>query len=136
MSNAIDINRYAEFVNGITSAPSKDFASFLERIKELQSSNIDVPRLLTSAIGMPSEAGEFSEIVKKLIFHGKEFTPDMHTHLVKELGDVIWYWVVACIALNVNPNDVIKANVDKLMNRYPGGEFNIHQSNVRKDGDI
>ena len=54
----------------------------------------------------------------------------------RELGDIMWYWVNACRALDLDPNDVIAENVNKLESRYPGGKFDMYYSENRKDNDI
>jgi NTP pyrophosphatase (non-canonical NTP hydrolase) len=54
----------------------------------------------------------------------------------RELGDIMWYWINACRALNLDPNDVIAENVRKLESRYPGGSFDAYYSENRKDGDL
>lgn len=140
-NNNIDLTRYSQFVEGVTSKASNDIPSFRDSIDRLSSGTegcpaINVPLLITASMGMNGEAGEFSEIVKKLVFHGKSMTTETHQHLQKELGDVIWYWTNACRSIGVNPNQVIADNVAKLEARYPGGEFNVWSSENRKDGDI
>lgn len=135
----IDMAKYAEFVMAVTSKESRVAAEFLDRVKEIHYHNdtiINVPLLLTSMIGLTSEAGEAQEILKKVLFQGKPYTEDTRLHLIKELGDVIWYWTNACNALQVDPNEVISMNVDKLQTRYPGGTFNAYYSENRKEGDI
>ena len=142
----IDLNKYTEFVEAITSQASNDLTSFTASISRVDANydanqdkygpDVNVPLLLTGAMGLCGEAGEFSEIVKKVLFHGKELNEEVHAHLVKELGDVIWYWTNACRALGVNPNDVIALNVAKLESRYPGGTFSAAASETRKEGDI
>lgn len=138
MTDKIDLNKYSEFVGAITSAASNDPSVLVERIKQLDAENpdINVATLLTGAMGMSGESGEFSEIVKKVVFHGKPITPELRTHLKKELGDVIWYWTNTCRALGVDPNSVISDNVDKLKARYPGGEFSVLSANNRADSDV
>ena len=136
MPKNIDLNKYTTFVAGVTSQASSNLDTFVDSLKRLESSGTNAPLLLTAAIGMSGEAGEFSEIVKKLSFHGKEFTQDVQLHLQKELGDVIWYWVNACRALGVDPNTIIADNVTKLEARYPGGTFDAWHSGNRKHGDI
>lgn len=132
----IDLNKYATFVNGVTSEPSKNFDVFIARLHELNNAGVDVSRLITGSIGLAGEAGELAEIVKKVLFHGKEYNADISTHLKKELGDIIWYWTQTSMALGIDPNEVIAENVRKLEARYPGGEFNPHFSENRKDGDV
>lgn len=142
----IDLNKYSEFVEAITSPASNDLASFmnsLDRVdanfdfeKDQHGPEMNVPLLITSAMGLCGEAGEFSEIFKKVIFHGKQYTEETKAHAAKELGDVIWYWTNACRALGLDPNEVIAENVRKLEARYPGGTFNVLASSVRAVGDI
>ncbi len=130
------LTEYAKFVDGVTSAVSKDDELYIERIRELSSQGVSVARLSTAGLGLASEGGEFDEIVKKILFHGKEYSADNIYHMKRELGDIIWYWVNACIALGFNPDDVIEENVKKLESRYPGGKFSIWHSENRQDGDI
>jgi NTP pyrophosphatase (non-canonical NTP hydrolase) len=92
--------------------------------------------LLTAAIGLSSEGGEFSEIVKKMAFQGKPYNEDTRFHMKRELGDIIWYWINACRALGYDPNEVIAENVTKLEARYPGGTFDPFYSENRKEGDL
>lgn len=131
----INLDKYAEFVDGVTSAESKNWDDFIISLSEIDY-DVNIPRMLTASLGLSSESGEFNEIIKKCIFQGKPLTDDVKEHLRKELGDVIWYWVQACIALGVSPNDIIHKNVNKLMSRYPGGEFSVERSENRKAGDI
>ena len=98
--------------------------------------DINVCRLLTAGIGLSSETGEFNEIVKKIMFQGKELSDENVFHMKRELGDIAWYWVQACIALNLDPNDVIAENVNKLESRYPGGHFDVYHSENRQQGDL
>ena len=134
MSDNIDLKEYSDFVDKVTSEESKDSTAFRQRLDDL--GNGDIPRLLTAALGLSAESGEFTEIVKKLVFQGKPLTEETKTHMIKELGEVVWYWTQGCMALGVNPNDVINTNKEKLMARYPQGEFSAIQSENRKDGDI
>ncbi len=132
----VDLNKYGEFVNGVTSQASTDLETFIARARELDAAGMDVPRALTAGIGLASEGGEFDEIVKKILFHGKEYNSESIYHMKRELGDVIWYWTNACIALGLDPNDVIAENVAKLEARYPGGKFSVWHSENRKPGDL
>jgi NTP pyrophosphatase (non-canonical NTP hydrolase) len=134
MSDNIDLKEYSEFVDKVTSEESKDSTAFRQRLDDL--GNGDVPRLLTAALGLSAESGEFTEIVKKLVFQGKPLTDETKAHMIKELGDVVWYWTQGCMALGVNPNDVINTNKEKLMARYPEGEFSSIRSENREEGDI
>ena len=135
MTKQVDFSRYADFVDGVTSNPSKDYKSFLDAIKYLDGEGSNIHRLLTAAVGISAEGGEFMEIVKKMVFQGKPWTDDNREHLIIELGDVLWYVMQACKALDITIEEVVAGNVDKLKKRYPGGEFNVYQSENRKEGD-
>ena len=131
----IDLNKYKEFVDAVTSEQSKDNDVFVNNWNELNK-DVDMPRLLTASCGLGAEAGEFTEIVKKCIFQGKPMNEDNIYHMKRELGDVMWYWMQDCMALDVDPNIIIQMNIDKLKARYPGGDFDAHYSENRVDGDI
>lgn len=143
--NKIDLNKYQEFVEAVTSKPSNDLTTFMNRLDELDGNyigegqhgpDINVPLLLTAALGLAAETGEFCEIPKKLYFQGKPLNEENIFHMKRELGDIIWYWINACRALGFDPNDVIAENVKKLEARYPGGKFDVFHSENRKQGDI
>lgn len=135
--NAVDLNRYMEFVESVTSHQSNDLEFLINRLNQLKTENVaNIPLLLTAAIGLGSEGGEFQEIVKKIVFQGKPLDQDIKYHLFRELGDIAWYWINACRALELDPNEVIKENVNKLINRYPAGKFDVHYSENRKENDL
>ena len=136
MTKKIDFDKYALFVDGVTSASSKDYKSFLDSIEYLDGEGSNVQRLLTAAVGISAEGGEVMEIVKKMVFQGNPWDEHNRKHLIIELGDVMWYVMQACKALDVSIEDVVAGNVDKLKKRYPGGEFNVYQSENRKEGDL
>jgi NTP pyrophosphatase (non-canonical NTP hydrolase) len=132
----IDLNKYVEFVNTTTSSPSKEHTPFIDRLLQLRESGFPTERLLTAAVGMSAEAGEFTEIVKKIIFQGKPVTEENLFHLKRELGDIMWYVSQACIGLDISIEEVIQMNFDKLSARYPEGAFSIERSENRKEGDL
>ena len=133
----VDTEKYLDFVNGVTSFPSTDLAALLARATELDLENdADVPRLLTAALGLTAESGEFTEIVKKILLQGKPYNEENVYHMKRELGDICWYLAQACIALDTTFDEVIEMNVRKLESRYPGGEFDVHKSENRKEGDL
>lgn len=135
MTKEVDLKKYATFVDGVTSQPSKDLQTLISRMIELEQQGANVPRLLTSGIGLPGESGEYSEFVKKIMFHGKSYTENVES-MKKELGDVAWYWTQACLALGVDPNAIISENVAKLEARYPGGKFSVFHAENRAEGDV
>jgi NTP pyrophosphatase (non-canonical NTP hydrolase) len=130
------LNEYAKFVDEVTSKPSTDREAFMDRMGELYDQDCNVERLLTGACGLSAEAGEFMEIVKKIVFQGKPYDEANQFHMKRELGDVMWYWANACMALNLNPYDVLDENIKKLESRFPGGKFSIDRSENRKTGDL
>jgi len=133
----VDLNRYKNFVEEVTSLQSNETKSLTEQLHKLETdSNVNMALLLTGSIGIASEGGEFSEIVKKCIFQGKPLDDETIFHCKRELGDIMWYWVNSCRALNLDPNEVMAENVEKLKSRYPGGEFDVWFSENRKDGDL
>ena len=132
----IDYKKYEEFVNAVTSQESKEESVFFERLEYLKNKNFPTQRLLTAAVGMSAESGEFTEVVKKIVFQGKEPTEENLFHLKRELGDIMWYVMQACMGLDISLDDIVQMNVDKLKARYPGGEFDAHYSENRKEGDL
>ena len=127
---------YTDFVTKVTSEPSIDLDALKKSFDEIeQNSGIKTPRLLTAALGLGSETGEFVEIVKKMYLQGKPPSEDNIFHMKRELGDIMWYWVTACASLNLDPFEVISENQEKLAARY-GKKFEVQRSEIRKDGDL
>ena len=135
MKMEVDFPKYVEFVDGMTSRASKSTGTWIERIRELQEGGLDVSRLTTAAVGLSAEAGEFQEIVKKMLFQGKPWNEDNKEHLIIELGDIMWYAAQACMALGVGIDDVVWKNTMKLAKRYPSGGFDVGKSENRQAGD-
>ena len=131
----IKFERYEEFVSAVTSEASTNFVDFADRIGDLDRQGANIERLLTAGVGINADGGEFLEIIKKMVFQGKPWNEDNREHLIIELGDVMWYVAQATMALDISFDEVIETNVNKLKKRYPGGEFNVHNSEVRAAGD-
>jgi NTP pyrophosphatase (non-canonical NTP hydrolase) len=137
MTKVIDSDKYIEFVRQTTSPASSDFAQLLARMTELEANNdADVPRLLTAALGMTAEAGEFTEVVKKIILQGKPYNEENVFHMKRELGDICWYLAQACMALDTNFREIMEMNYEKLSARYPEGAFDVYRSENRVEGDL
>ena len=133
----VDLNKYKEFVEKVTSLQSNETGGLTAQLEKLEKdSDVNMALLLTGSIGIASEGGEFAEIVKKCVFQGKPLDNETIFHAKRELGDIIWYWINSCRALGLDPNEVIEENVNKLKARYPGGEFDVHYSENRKAGDL
>ena len=127
---------YTDFVTKVTSEPSIDLDALKKSFNDIEkNSNIKTPRLLTAALGLGSETGEFVEIVKKMFLQGKPPSEDNIFHMKRELGDIMWYWVTACAALKLDPFEVISENQQKLEARY-GEKFAVQRSEIRKEGDL
>ena len=137
MTQVIDTNKYIEFVRQTTSPASSNYADLISRLSQLEvESGADVPRLLTAALGMTAEAGEFTEVVKKIFLQGKPYNEENVFHLKRELGDICWYLAQACMALDTNFEEVLQMNFDKLSARYPEGTFDVYRSENRSEGDL
>ena len=132
----VDTEKYLEFVHGVTSAPSLDYPALASRLTELEVSGTNVTQLLTAALGLAAESGEFTEVVKKIFLQGKPYNEENVFHMKRELGDICWYLAQACMALDTTFDEVIEMNVEKLKARYPGGEFDVHHSENRVEGDL
>ena len=134
----VDLNKYSEFVEEVTSEESNQLSPMARRLSILEGTDgkVNMSLLLTGGIGLSSETGEFNEIIKKCIFQGKPLNDETVFHCKRELGDIIWYWSTTCRSLGLDPNEVINENVNKLKARYPGGEFDVHYSENRKQGDL
>jgi len=146
----IDLNKYKDFVEAVTSQASNDLTTFHDTIDRLDANyeldtadnlmkfgpDVNIPLLITACFGLAAESGEFIEVPKKIIFQGKALTDENVFHMKRELGDIMWYWINACRALNLDPNEVIAENIRKLESRYPGGKFDAFYSENRKDGDL
>jgi NTP pyrophosphatase (non-canonical NTP hydrolase) len=136
-NNVVDTDKYIDFVKQTTSRPSSDLAALLERITELYTVNdCNIPHLLTGALGLSAEAGEFVEIVKKILLQGKSYTEENIIHMKKEAGDCLWYISQICIALDTNFEELMQMNYEKLSARYPEGSFDVYKSENRAEGDI
>ena len=135
VGKTVDLHKYVDFVDAVTSDPSKDFKSFISSLEHLDREGSNINRLATAAVGISAEGGEFMEIVKKMVFQGKPWNADNREHLIIELGDVMWYVAQACMALDVSFDEVIERNVKKLESRYPGGNFDVTNSENRAPGD-
>ena len=137
MTQVIDTTKYIEFVRQTTSSASSDLAALLARIAELEATaDADVPRLLTAALGLSAEAGEFTEVVKKILLQGKPYTEENVFHMKRELGDICWYLSQAFMSLDTNFEEILQMNYEKLSARYPEGSFDVYKSENRVEGDL
>jgi len=136
MTNQVNTEKYVEFVKEVTSAPSLDWPVLSSHLTGLEVNGANVTQLATAALGLTAESGEFAEVVKKIFFQGKPYNEENVFHMKRELGDICWYLAQACMALDTSFDEIIEMNVEKLQSRYPGGEFDVHYSENRKEGDL
>ena len=133
----VDTERYVDFVKEVTSNESVHYAALLTRMNNLElEDDCNIPPLITAAFGITAEAGEFTEVVKKIILQGKPYNEENIFHMKRELGDICWYLAQACMALDTSFDEIMEMNVEKLKARYPGGEFDVHKSENRAEGDL
>ena len=133
----VDTERYVDFVREVTSHESVHYTALLTRMNILElEDDCNIPPLITAALGLTAESGEFTEIVKKILLQGKPYNEENVFHMKRELGDICWYLAQACMALDTSFDEIMEMNVDKLKARYPGGEFDVHKSENRKEGDV
>jgi NTP pyrophosphatase (non-canonical NTP hydrolase) len=136
-NKVIDTEKYINFVRQTTSPASSDFNQLVSRLSELEVENdVDTPRLLTAAFGISAEAGEFTEVVKKVFLQGKPYSQETEFHLKRELGDICWYLAQACMALDTTFDEILQMNYEKLSARYPDGAFDVYRSENRVEGDL
>ena len=132
----VDTEKYLEFVKGVTSDPSLDYGAMASRLAELEVTGTNTSQLLTAALGLTAESGEFTEVVKKILFQGKPYNEDNVFHMKRELGDICWYLAQAFMALDTNFEEILDMNIEKLSARYPEGTFDEYYSENRKEGDL
>lgn len=92
----------------------------------------DIGGILYACLGLSGESGEFTDMIKKWIFHEKEL--DIY-HLKRECGDVLWYIAMLCESFGWSIEEIMQMNIDKLKVRYPNG-FDVNRANNRSEDDI
>ena len=130
-----EITAHREFVNSVTSETTVDSDLFMDRLAGFQDGDAEwtePQRLLTGAIGICSEGGELLDLVKKILFQGKEPTPELREKIKLELGDVMWYVQQVLIWSSWTLEEVLAENTKKLTGRFPEG-FSVDKSENRDD---
>ena len=135
MSDETLLLDYTRFVDEVTSDASKNPEDFGDALDIIEEQGVAPERILTAALGICAEGGEFTEVIKKCVFQGKPMDEQAQYHLKRELGDIMWYISQACIALDTSIEEIIYMNIEKLEARYPDG-FEAFRSENRKEGDI
>lgn len=86
--------------------------------------------LLHSQIGLAGEVGELAAAIQRWLYYGK---PLDRTNVIEELGDLCWYLAQACRAMDIKLEDVMKANINKLLKRYPEKYTDFHAAEENRD---
>lgn len=81
--------------------------------------------------GMIDEICELHSIYQKA-YQGHDYTS---THVMRELGDLLWFMAEYCTVMGWNFNEVASMNIGKLKERYPEG-FDIDRSLHRNKDDV
>lgn len=129
----ITFDEYAVFVDNNLSGAGKNVEEFVERIQELNAEGPNPVSLFLCLSAMAFEAAEAADLMKKVIFHGKPFTPEIRDKITKEIGDNLWYTQGACNTLSTSIKEVMEQNVVKLSERYPEGHFSKERAENRKE---
>ena len=74
--------------------------------------------LINGVMGLCGESGEAIDIVKKHLAQGHELDREK---LIKELGDIAWYLAEMATVLDIELEEVLERNIEKLKKRYPEG---------------
>lgn len=89
--------------------------------------DVQVMRMLHSAIGLGTESGEFLDVLKRYLYYGQPLDEEKLINVMEELGDHLWYVAVGCEALGIDMGDVMSKNIAKLRKRFPH-KFNEHEA--------
>jgi NTP pyrophosphatase (non-canonical NTP hydrolase) len=74
--------------------------------------------LMIGGLGISGEAGEVSDYIKKVLFHGHKLDSDK---IAKEIGDVLWYAAFLAEFIGIDLEEIARRNIEKLLKRYPNG---------------
>ena len=132
------LEEYKNIVESFTSKPSNNIDDLIERLQDMKKNKnrVNLSLLMTGAVGMSCESGEILEIVKKVLFQGKELSDDTLYHIKREMGDILWYYMNTLRALNISFDEVMRENQQKLLNRYPEKQFTVQRSEERQANDL
>jgi len=75
--------------------------------------------LVHCALGLATESGEYTTVVKRVAIYQKPITDEFRTHMIEELGDALWYIAYALAALDCPMTKAMQDNIDKLRIRFP-----------------
>jgi NTP pyrophosphatase (non-canonical NTP hydrolase) len=88
--------------------------------------------LLHAAMGIGTEAGELLDAFKRKIFYGKELDV---VNVKEEIGDIMWYIAILLRELDLDFEDILQLNIDKLRARFPDKFTENHALNRDLDAE-
>lgn len=83
--------------------------------------NMDLTKeqlLSNMVMGIAGESGEVADVIKKHLYQGHDLDV---AHLKEEIGDVMFYIVNLANVLELDMEEVLEDNINKLRKRYPQG---------------
>lgn len=95
--------------------------------KEFSSPELEIS---TWGLGITGEAGDVASCIKKTFAHNN----NQKQGIKENLGDTLWYAAMICNFFGWDFQDILKENIEKLKERYPGG-FTIEDAK-REGGKI
>lgn len=90
----------------------------------------DEVMLVWNGLGLAGEAGEAADEIKKAIFHRHGINREK---IIKELGDVMWYVAAICTKMDIQLDEVMNTNINKLKERYPNGYTSADSLRAHKE---
>jgi len=72
--------------------------------------------MIYTALGLCGETGEVAEKIKKYIRDGEDYHT-LRSHLMGELGDVLWYVANLAFEMDLDLSKIAEANLYKLKSR-------------------
>lgn len=108
----------------------EQYIDFVESLFKAENFDNSLDAAMHAAIGVASEAGELLDAIKKSWVYKKDLD---YEHIIEELGDIEFYLQALRYQLCIRRKEVIEANVNKLMERYPSGQYSDEQAQARAD---
>lgn len=103
------------------------FDEYQALARRTQNRKLDRHEQLDHALrGLPAETGEVCGCFQK-IYQGHSLDPEA---VKKEMGDVLWMLAELADVMGFRLDTVARANIDKLIERYPDGfsaEHSVHR---------
>lgn len=100
-----------------------DLYEYQDWVEESSTKRVNELGMIYAALGLCGETGEAVEKIKKIV-RDKEGVPEAEDiqYLRLELGDILWYVAKMCNELDLDMQDVLEANVEKINDRKINGK--------------